>query len=600
MGRREIDVPAFVEGLPIALFVIDVDGRPTYANAAARSLLGAPTDGAWPDSAFPAVYPAFVAGTQEPYPDARRPILRALAGETCMVEDMEIHRDGAAVRVQAWASPIVDDAGQVCGAVSAFTDITHRKTVEESSEESARQLREAQSVARMGSWNWDIAANTVTWSEELSHIFGLQPRPHPVTYERFLEWIHPYDRQMVDAAVGTSLATGQPLSFTQRIVLPEGEPIWLQTRGRVVTGPDGPERLVGTCQDITELAVAQAVLRDSERQLREAQSVARVGSWTWDLDSGAVSWSDQLYRVYGLQPVGCPISYQSFVQLIHPDDRGRALGLIQEAIRTGGSFSFDHRVVRPDGARTWVHCRGRTVATTDGHKRMVGTAQDVTERKEAEQEVRASRTRIVRAADEARRRLERDLHDGAQQRLIAASLTLRSAEQRLRTSNDQDPAVAALLAEAAEELQLTLAELRELARGLHPALLTEEGLGAALESLAERASVPVSLVAAPDRRLPSAVEAAAYFVVSEALANVGKHADASKAMIGAWLDDGVLIVEASDDGVGGAQPANGSGLAGLSDRMSALDGALRLDSPLGVGTRVRAEIPVSSEVMECG
>lgn len=595
----ELVVPGFVEALPVAVLVIDATGHPTYVNAAARSLLGLRTTGEGALSEAGDLLRTYVAGTDEPYPRAQRPILRALTGETSTVEDMEIHRDGQVVRVEAWAGPITDAGGQVRGAVSVFTDITHRKAAEQLRDESARQLREAQAVARVGSWDWDIGRNTVVWSAELYRVFGIEPRPHPITYERFLEWIHPYDREMVDAAVHASLATGQPLSVTQRIVLPDGDTAWLQTRGRMVMGPHGPERMVGTCQDITELARAQAVLRDSERQLREAQTVARVGSWTWDLDTNVVSWSDQLYRVYGVQPVGSPITYETFVELVHPTDRTAALDAIERALQTGGSFSVDHRVAGSDGAITWVNCRGRTVATTTGHGRMVGTAQDITDRKEAEQEVRASRARIVAAADDARRRLERNLHDGAQQRLIAVALTLRSAEQRTSASVGNDPTLVALLSEAADEVQLALAELRELARGLHPAVLTDEGLEAAMESLAERASLPVSVVAVPARRLPGPIEAAAYFVLSEALANIGKHAGASKATIGVWSQDGLLVVEATDDGVGGAQPANGSGLAGLVDRLSALDGALHVDSPVGGGTRLRADIPLTTEVAQC-
>jgi len=205
------------------------------------------------------------------------------------------------------------------------------------------------------------------------------------------------------------------------------------------------------------------------------------------------------------------------------------------------------------------------------------------------EEVRASRARIVEAADAERRRLERDLHDGAQQRLVGISLALRLASARLTPG--ADPEVDRALQQASQELAAALSELRELGHGIHPAILTEEGLGPALESLVERASLPVTLETVPPGRLPASVEAAAYFVVSEALANVAKHAQARRASVRASTLDGRLVVEVADDGVGGADPNGGSGLRGLADRVAALDGSLRIESAVGRGTTIHAEIP---------
>jgi PAS domain S-box-containing protein len=219
---------------------------------------------------------------------------------------------------------------------------------------------------------------------------------------------------------------------------------------------------------------------------------------------------------------------------------------------------------------------------------------DITKRKRDEDEVRRSRSRLVEAADAERRRLERNLHDGAQQRLVSLSLALRLAESKVR----HDPAATGeILAGAGEELSLALRELRELARGLHPAVLTDRGLAAALESLAERSPLPVELVVDLDRRLPGQVEVAVYYVVSEALANVSKYAAATGATVRVAHEADALAVEVSDDGVGGADPAGGSGLRGLADRVAALDGSLRVESPPGEGTRVLALIPLA-EVRE--
>ena len=204
------------------------------------------------------------------------------------------------------------------------------------------------------------------------------------------------------------------------------------------------------------------------------------------------------------------------------------------------------------------------------------------------QEVRASRARIVEASDEARRRIERDLHDGAQQRLLTLALSLRMAKDQL--SGSPDPTARKVLEEAEDEMRLAITELRELAQGIHPAVLTEQGLAAAVEMLAENASVPV-LVDIPEERFPSPVEATAYFVVSEALSNVAKYADASRVTVTVRAEMGTLIVEILDDGNGGADPLGGTGLRGLADRVAALDGQMSITSEPGRGTTVRAQIP---------
>lgn len=205
--------------------------------------------------------------------------------------------------------------------------------------------------------------------------------------------------------------------------------------------------------------------------------------------------------------------------------------------------------------------------------------------------VQESRVRIVTAADEERRKIERDLHDGAQQRLVALALQLRSAQRQLGGSAGGE--VDRLLAGTVDELQVAVSELRELARGVHPAILTEDGLCAALESLGGRTPIPVALDVFEGRVAP-AVEATAYFVACEALANVVKHAGASQAAISARRTGGVLLVEVEDDGIGGAQAEDGSGLSGLADRVEALGGRLRIHSPAGEGTVVVAEIPCES------
>jgi PAS domain S-box-containing protein len=257
--------------------------------------------------------------------------------------------------------------------------------------------------------------------------------------------------------------------------------------------------------------------------------------------------------------------------------------------------------VRKDGSMVpiSIHCvqmeiDGRMGTAMTFHDQSASVqAEDERRRFEVERvrlaEVHASRARIVEAADEQRRRVVRDLHDGAQSGLVRVVMGLQLALRGGEIPGDAHT----LVGDALENAQAAIAELRELARGIHPGVLTDHGLAAAVQALAARASVPVA-VEIPDHRYPSSVELAAYFVAAEALTNIAKYAKASTARITATPTAGHLVLTVDDDGIGGAQASGGTGLAGLADRLATLDGTLTVLSRSGEGTHIRAEIPLSA------
>jgi len=300
--------------------------------------------------------------------------------------------------------------------------------------------------------------------------------------------------------------------------------------------------------------------------------------------------SDEIERISGYPPDSFIASARrTIMSIVHPDDRGHVEREVAGAGDADLPFVLEYRIVRADGDVRWVLDRGQRVPGPGGRVWMDGAIFDITERKLAEQ--RASRARVVEAADAARRKIERDLHDGAQQRLVALSLEVAVARARVEREPDTaGPFLERLRAELAE----ASAELRELARGIHPAVLTERGLAPAIVALADRAPVPVEILDLPEERLPGATEAAAYFTVSEALTNVAKYAQATQATVRLAREGDVIVVEVRDDGVGGAQPSAGSGLSGLADRVGAFDGSLSIDSPPGDGTLVRAVLPLAA------
>jgi PAS domain S-box-containing protein len=227
----------------------------------------------------------------------------------------------------------------------------------------------------------------------------------------------------------------------------------------------------------------------------------------------------------------------------------------------------------------------------EGPPLFVGYLRDIGDRIEADEALRRSRLQLLRATDEARRRLERDLHDGAQQRLVGLALTLRLARGQV----EQDPAAAvSLLDEAQADLASATEELRELARGLHPAVLTDGGLAPALRGLVARLPLDVALAGIPDDRLPIDVESTAYFVVAEGLTNVVRYSGTQRARVELDLSNGHLAIEVCDYGRGGADMEAGTGLRGLAARVAVHDGTLTLTSPPGEGTTVRVEVPCAS------
>ncbi|MGN6168142.1 MAG: PAS domain S-box protein [Solirubrobacteraceae bacterium] len=336
--------------------------------------------------------------------------------------------------------------------------------------------------------------------------------------------------------------------------------------------------------------------RRAERAARESNEIRRA---ILEAALDCVITTDALGRVVEFNPAAertfgyrrAEVIGREMAELIIPPAlRARHRQGFLRVISTGQPRLIDRRLeltgMRADQSEFPVEL---TITRIDlpGPPMFTGYLRDISDRKRAEAELRASRTRIVEAADETRRRLERDLHDGAQARLVNLGLVLRLA----RASLERPEEAGALLDEAISELAGATNELREFARGVHPAVLTEGGLAPALRALAQRAPFPVQLGELPVTRLPQRVEATVYFLVAEALTNIARHAGTDTAEIELQLEDGRVIVAVHDRGAGGADPSLGSGLRGLADRVAALDGSLEVKSEGGRGTTIRARIP---------
>ncbi len=293
---------------------------------------------------------------------------------------------------------------------------------------------------------------------------------------------------------------------------------------------------------------------------------------------------------------------RTYMSIVHPRDRRRVEREVWVAVGEGRPYELEYRVRTARGDYRWVLERGCAV---QGHERewLDGIIFDITDRRRAEErarraeadaavarEVADSRRRMMLAADDARRDIERDLHDGAQQTLVCALMTLRAG---LRSMGGDPERAAELLQVADGHLGRGLPDLRDLAHGIHPSLLTAHGLAAALGEVAARATVPVQVVDDLGQRLPTDVEAALYFSAAEAVTNAAKHANPTEVRVHIGRRNGVAFVQVLDDGVGGASLEQGSGLRGLCDRLATLGGTVGVASPRGSGTTVVAEVPVA-------
>jgi PAS domain S-box-containing protein len=333
---------------------------------------------------------------------------------------------------------------------------------------------------------------------------------------------------------------------------------------------------------------AEEKVRASESRLRAILEAALDAVVTMDADGRVTGWNPAAEAIFGY-PATEAIGKDMADVIVPPRFRDAHRQGVARFTETGRAVLLDRRLemsaLRRDGTEFPVELT-ITRIPLPGAPMFTGFLRDITDRVQTEQELRTSRARLVEVADGERKRIQRNLHDGAQQRLTSVLLYL----GRIRASADvHDP----LLDTAIDELAAALDEIRELARGLHPAVLSERGLGAALEALVMRLPLPVTLAALLDRRLSEPVEAAAYYVVAEALANVHKHARAAHVAVRAAIDGEHLEVSVADDGAGGAD-ADGHGLRGLADRVEAFGGRLTVDSPTGGGTRLRARIPIGA------
>jgi PAS domain S-box-containing protein len=357
--------------------------------------------------------------------------------------------------------------------------------------------------------------------------------------------------------------------------------------------------VISILRDVTRRRRAEDGLRLSEARLTEAQRIAHLGNWDWDVVTNELLWSDEIYRIFGLTPQQFGVTYEAFLNSVHPEDREFVERSVNEALYEGRPYDINHRIILPDGAVRIVHEKGEVTLDDSGKPlRMLGTVHDITEIKRAEEELRTLSRRLVQIQEEERRAIARELHDEVGQSLTVLKLLL-DRTKRIPPEN-----IESTLAEAEALVNGLMAQVRNLSLDLRPGMLDDLGLLPTLlwhfDNFTAKTQIKVNFKhSGLQIRFPPEVRVAAYRIAQEALTNVVRHANVPEVDVAVWFDQKMLWIRIEDKGNGfdttAISPGTSGGLFGMHERARSLDGELTVDSALGMGTTIIARLPAKED-----
>lgn len=487
--------------------------------------------------------------------------------------------------------------------------------------ESEERLRLAAASGNLGIWEWQIETDRLIWSDDLKAIFDLPKDAGKLTSKMFFEVIHPDDRDRVEAAVSLALANRVNYDAEYRIHLSDGSLRWVASHGRAQYGTGGePLRMLGVARDITPRKQAEEEIKRREAQLVEAQRIAHLGSYEWDIRANKVYRSAELCKIFGLSSEEFEPTFEGYLKRVHPEDRSRTKETIEQAFRESNSFDHEERIVRPDGSVRVLRSQGQFIRDEEGlPNKLVGICHDITDRKQAEQqlhaandalaqeleqkvrtekEIRALSARLINAQEEERARLARELHDDVSQQIAIVSIGLSNLKRAI------PPEFAGVRAqsEATREKVASLGEsIRRLSHELHPAVLQQSGLDDALrEFCSEFGSLTGIKVAfcsdGPFDSVPAKIALCVYRVTQEALQNVKKHANTDHADVTLTHLAETIRLTVSDHGIGMESngDSGGLGLTSIRERARLVNGAVDIKSEPNRGTTLTVTLPMSA------
>ncbi len=531
-----------------------------------------------------------------------------------------------------WSTPIFDARRRVLGTFAIYAQepgrpdaqqlqligvCTHIASIAITKNREAEALRTSEdrlllalSCGNVDIWEYDLETSQLIWHGPKS-IFDQRADAGDLSLQFFVDTVHPEDREKVQTAFQYS-PHGLEAEF--RMIHRDGTVHWYLSKGRPEFDSRGKAlRVRGVALEITERKHAEDEIRSREAQLAEAQSIAHLGSYEWDLRTRSVRRSEELYRIFGLAPDEFEPTYEGYLARLHPEDRQRTKAIVDEAFERGEPFDFEERIVWPDGSVRLIHSQGRW--SFDGQHRpikLLGICHDITERKQieqqlvtelkertrAEQEMEALADRLINAQEEERSRLARELHDDLCQQIAALSIATSNLKKEIAPENEE----ARTQSERIRQKLIQMAEaVRRLSHNLHPAVLEYSGLGAAVESYCAEFStltgIEVSCRAEGSfEGLPAAVALGLYRIAQEALQNVLKHAQVKEAEVGIARSGESVCLTVSDRGIGidlhQTDMPRGLGLLNIKERARLVKGTVRMVSRPDEGTRLEVTVPL--------
>lgn len=500
--------------------------------------------------------------------------------------------------------PLLDEAGKTAQLVGVVQDVTDIRRTAERQRKNESLLLQAEELANLGSWEYDVAAQQFTWSAQMFRMLGVAPDEQPIPLVRACVFFHADDRMRVWQQVQALLQNQHPIENEVRFVLPDGRVRIFQSRAICVADHVGrPVRILGTSQDVTEQKLAEHKLRESERLLAQAETIAGLGSWEINAAEQTVVCSRECFKLIDAEPIAGPVSLEQMWSLLNLEDKDAAKRALHHCIASNTLLEHISRCILSDGSLRVFLTRGSPYTDAHGHViRVVGFNHDITEQTRTEDDLRRLSRQLLTLRSEEQRRVARELHETASQTLTALKMTLRQISDLLPECEIRGKD---LLRSAGILASNAIREVRTISSILHPPLMDEVGLAAGLRAYAklfsERSGLAVELCV-PETlgHLSKEVELTVFCIIQEALANVHRHAKARSAAIRVERTPRRIRIQVTDNGVGMSifsplpqkEPIFVIGISGMRERVKQLDGEFLISSSVGIGTTIQVVLPL--------
>ena len=583
------------DSLPLLVWISGSDRRCTYFNKRWLDFTGRPLEAEIGDGWADGVH-------DEDREQCLDTFLRANERREPVIVEYRLRRhDGEYRWILDNAAPLFDAAGSFAGYIGACFDVTEFRRAETERGVATDRLRLAMEAGKSVGWERDIKTDHATWFGDLPTVFGMPSNIHVGHIDDFRSLIHPDDRGFFLTRLDDALNNRSPYAAEFRIVWSNGTVRWIAAKGEFYYSPLGdPERMLGVATDITDRKEAEESLRRKERELKEAQRLAGVGSWEWDRNTDTVVWSEELYRIAGRDPSLPAVSYKDHSQLYTAESMGRLREAVAMALDTHAPYELDLEMIHADSTHRWVTARGEAQRDAAGQVMgLRGTVQDVTERKLVEEALSGVNGRLIEAQESERGRIARDLHDDIGQRLAMVAMTqaqLQGLVNGLPGSEAAD-CVKGLQKQTAE----IIADVQTLSHQLHPPRLQHLGFVAAMRGFCDELSAQKSATVhfrhdnVPGN-VPPDVSLCLFRVLQEALQNAVRHSGARQFDVHVRGTESGVDLAVRDQGVGfDVRTANqglGLGLTSMKERLKLVGGELFIESRSTRGTTVLARAPI--------